>query len=170
MSRLRSAPLVAAVLGLVVLAGAVAALAARQPAVRRAARAATHPPCAPPTAGVHQVVVVRGRTPVLLVVPPGRAVARRPVIVVRPRPGLNGGQLARATGWSGVARRRGALVAYLDASTGDAAYGRATVRALTGNTACGDATRVRWVAGPAPRPPHARPSGYRPAGRRRAHR
>jgi polyhydroxybutyrate depolymerase len=154
----RIAPAAVAALGVLALAVAVAALAAQQDD-KSVKSAATHPPCAPPSPGNHQIVVEDGRPAVLVHVPhatpPGRS--RRPLVLVLPGAGMTGADMARYTGYSRLADLKGFLVAYPTASgtrpfwnvstkqpgkPDDVGYLRRVIGALTGDTGCADPARV----------------------------
>jgi polyhydroxybutyrate depolymerase len=121
--------------------------------------AATHPPCAPPSPGNHQIVVEDGRPAVLVHVPRAtpRGRARRPLVLVLPGAGMTGADMAAYTGYSRLADMKGFLVAYPTASgrrpfwnvstrqagkPDDVAYLRHVIGALTGDTGCADPARV----------------------------
>jgi polyhydroxybutyrate depolymerase len=112
--------------------------------------------CVPPSAGTHRIVVEADRAPVALHVPPGPAHAGRPLVVVLPGAGQTGADIARYTGYSALADRRGFLVAYPTATgqrpfwnisgsqpgkPDDVAYLRTAITTLT-TVACADPTRV----------------------------
>jgi polyhydroxybutyrate depolymerase len=152
------APAAVAALGVLALAVAVAAFAA-QHGKNSATIAATHPPCAPPTMGNHQIVIEDGRPAVLIHVPrmspPGGA--RRPLVLVLPGANMTGADMATYTGYSRLADLKGFLVAYPTASGArpfwnvsttqadkpdDVAYLRHVIEVLTGDTGCADPARV----------------------------
>jgi polyhydroxybutyrate depolymerase len=123
----------------------------------RAHPQAAAPACSPPAAGEHRVTVEAGRVPVLLHVPPGRAMAGRGLIVVLPGAGQTGADIARYTGYSRLADEKGFLVAYPTATGSrpfwnvsgsqagkpdDVDYLRRVIGALTGAAGCADPGRV----------------------------
>jgi polyhydroxybutyrate depolymerase len=112
--------------------------------------------CVPPAPGSHRIAVEAGRAPVSLHVPPGPARAGRPLIVVLPGAGQSGADIARSTGYSALADRRGFLAAYPTATgrrpfwnvsgrqpgkPDDVAYLRRAITTLTA-VACADPARV----------------------------
>jgi polyhydroxybutyrate depolymerase len=154
----RIAPAAIAALGVLALAVAVAAFAA-QHGGKSATTAATHPACAPPAPGNHQIVVEDGRPAVLVHVPkaapPGGG--RRPLVLVLPGANMTGADMAHYTGYSRLADLKDFLVAYPTASgtrpfwnvsttqagkPDDVAYLRHVIGALTGDTGCADPARV----------------------------
>jgi polyhydroxybutyrate depolymerase len=134
-------------------AAAAAGVAAPAPVHRDAAA----PACAAPPAGDRSVAVDPGRVPVLLHVPPGRTTARRGLVLVLPGAAMSGRDMARMTGYSRLADRRGFLVAYPTAAgrrpfwnisarqpgkPDDVAYLSRVIETLTGPAACADPARV----------------------------
>jgi polyhydroxybutyrate depolymerase len=137
------------VLGMLALVAAVAALAQQA--------GAPQPRCVPRLAGDHAITVARSRVPVLLHVPPGAPKRRRQLVLVLPGAGMTGADMARYTGYSRLADKRGFLVAYPTAAgrrpfwnvsgsipgkPDDVGYLRAVIATLTGAAACADAARV----------------------------
>jgi polyhydroxybutyrate depolymerase len=149
-------PAATALLAAVALAAAWSC-GAQDPAVRRPAAAAAR--CTPLAPGGQLVRVAADRLPVLLHVPPGAPPpsGRRPLVVMLPGAGQDGPFAEAYTGYSGLADRRGFLVAYPTATgaspfwnvsgdqpgkPGDVAYLRRVIGALTGPPTCADPDRV----------------------------
>jgi polyhydroxybutyrate depolymerase len=148
-------------------AGGVATLAIAAGAVAGAhaiSGSATRPPaatttgagtCAPPPAGTLRLAPIDGRIPVALHIPP-HAVAGAPLVLALSGAGQTASDLARYTGYSRLADRKGFFVAYPTATGArpvwnisgtaagkpdDVAYLRAVVAAAL-RASCADARRV----------------------------
>jgi polyhydroxybutyrate depolymerase len=133
-----------------------------KPAPARKVAAAPRAHCAGPPPGSYQLPVAADHPPVLLHVPPGTPLARRPVIVMLPGAGQPGAYAEQYTGYSALADQHGFLVAYPTAAGAsafwnvsgkqpgkpdDVAYLRRVITVLTGKQVCGDPERVGLTGG-----------------------
>lgn len=147
---------------LLAVAGVLLSRGDDEPAPARKVAAAPPAGCAGPAPGSYQLPVDADHPPVLLHVPPGTPLARRPVVVMLPGAGQPGAYAEQYSGYSTLADQHGFLVAYPTAAgtspfwnvsgkqagkPDDVAYLRMVITVLTGRDICGDPERVGLTGG-----------------------